>query len=168
LLGAAAILVATLGYALGAMLLRRHLADIDSTATMGACLVVAAILLLPVALLDPPTEMPSSEAIGSIVLLGFVCTAGGLALYGALILMVGAGRALLVTYMNPIVATALGVAILGERPGPGALLGLALILAGSWVASRGSSKAASIEPVVATVNRAEGTISSAPNRDKFR
>jgi drug/metabolite transporter (DMT)-like permease len=31
----------------------------------------------------------------------------------------------------------LGIILLGEQPGPGALLGLALILAGSWVASRG-------------------------------
>jgi len=54
------------------------------------------------------------------------------------VLIAGAGRALLVTYINPLVATALGVVVLGERPGSGVAVGLTLILAGSWLASRNS------------------------------
>jgi drug/metabolite transporter (DMT)-like permease len=42
-----------------------------------------------------------------------------------------------ITYVNPIVAVALGVAVLGERPGPGAIAGLLLILAGSWLSTDG-------------------------------
>jgi drug/metabolite transporter (DMT)-like permease len=35
--------------------------------------------------------------------------------YGALVSEVGPGRALVVTYLNPVVALTLGVGILGER-----------------------------------------------------
>ncbi len=35
----------------------------------------------------------------------------------------GAGRALVITYIVPVVAVALGVAVLGERPGAGAAAG---------------------------------------------
>ena len=55
----------------------------------------------------------------------------------SLIAEVGPGRALVITYVNPVVAVALGVAILGERPGAGAIAGLLLILAGSWLSTDG-------------------------------
>jgi drug/metabolite transporter (DMT)-like permease len=48
---------------------------------------------------------------------------------------VGAGRALVVTYVNPVVAITLGMIILGDRPGIGAIIGLLLILGGSWLAT---------------------------------
>jgi drug/metabolite transporter (DMT)-like permease len=42
-----------------------------------------------------------------------------------------------ITYINPVIAVGLGVAILGERPGAGAVAGLLLILAGSWLSTDG-------------------------------
>jgi hypothetical protein len=71
------------------------------------------------------------------VVLGLFCTAAAFVLYGALVAEVGAGRALVVTYVNPVVAVGLGVAVLGERPGTGAVAGLLLILAGSWLSTDG-------------------------------
>jgi drug/metabolite transporter (DMT)-like permease len=71
----------------------------------------------------------------ALAVLGLVCTAAGLVVYGMLVAEAGAGRALVITYVNPVVAVALGMAFLGERPGPGALVGLALILVGSWLAT---------------------------------
>jgi drug/metabolite transporter (DMT)-like permease len=137
LLGALAILVSAFCYAVGPMVVKRHLADLDPRASMGASLAVAAVLLVPITLADPPRSMPSLDAIGSIVALGLFCTAAALAFYGMLIAEVGAGRALVITYINPVVAVGLGVAILGERPGPGAIAGLLLILAGSWLSTDG-------------------------------
>jgi drug/metabolite transporter (DMT)-like permease len=49
----------------------------------------------------------------------------------------GPSRAVIITYVNPVVALALGVALLGEQPGAGAIAGLLLILAGSWFATDG-------------------------------
>jgi hypothetical protein len=42
-----------------------------------------------------------------------------------------------ITYIAPVVAVTLGVTILGERPGAGAVAGLLLILAGSWLSTDG-------------------------------
>ena len=47
------------------------------------------------------------------------------------------GPRTVITYIAPIVAVALGVAVLGERPGTGAIAGLLLILAGSWLSTDG-------------------------------
>ena len=135
LLGAAALVVAAFGYAVGPMILKRHLADLDQRAVMGTALVVAALLLAPGAALDPPEAMPSAAALVALAVLGLVCTAAGLVVYGMLVAEAGAGRALVITYVNPVVAVALGIVFLGERPGPGALIGLGLILAGSWLAT---------------------------------
>jgi drug/metabolite transporter (DMT)-like permease len=136
LIGAAAILTAAFCYAVGPMVLKRHLADLDPRASMGASLVLATVLLAPAAALDPPAVWPKAQAIGALLGLGLLCTAAPLVFFGALIAEVGAGRALVVTYVNPVVAVVLGMALLGERPGAGAVVGLALILVGSWLSTR--------------------------------
>jgi drug/metabolite transporter (DMT)-like permease len=139
LAGAAAVGLAACGYAAGPMILKRHLADLDARATMGASLAMAAVLLAPLAALDPPTAAALSlEAVVALVVLGLVCTALAFVVMAMLVADVGPGRALVITYVNPVVAVALGVVVLGERPGPGALVGLALILAGSWLSTRSS------------------------------
>ncbi len=137
LLGALAILAAALGYAIGPMVLKRTLADLDPRASMGASLAIASVLLSPAAALDPPGSMPSATAIGALIGLGLLCTAAAFVFYGALVAEVGAGRALVITYVNPVVAVGLGVAILGEHPHATALAGLLLILAGSWLSTDG-------------------------------
>jgi drug/metabolite transporter (DMT)-like permease len=137
LLGAGAILLAAVGYAAGPMVFKRHLADLDPRATMGASLVIAAALLAPLAALDPPSAAPSASALVALVVLGLFCTAAAFVFFGALIAEVGPGRALVITYVAPVVAVALGVTVLGERPGAGAVAGLLLILAGSWLSTDG-------------------------------
>ena len=138
LLGAGAILLAALCYAIGPMVLKRHLADLDPRASMGAALAVAAVALTPAVALDPPAEIPPAPAIAALVVLGLLCTAAAFAIYGALVLEVGAGRAIVITYVAPVVAVIGGVAFLDEHPGAGAIVGLALILLGSWLATRAS------------------------------
>lgn len=137
LFGAGAILIAAVGYAAGPMILKRHLSDLDPRAAMGASLALAAVVLTPVAALDLPTRVPSATALSAIAVLGLACTAAGFVLMAVLVVAVGAGRALVITYINPVIAVALGVAVLGERPGAGAIAGLLLILAGSWLATDG-------------------------------
>ena len=132
LVGAAAILISALCYAIGPMILKRHLADLDPRASMAAALAIA-----PAAAIDPPSEVPSGSAVVALVVLGIFCTAAAFAIYAALVAEVGAGRALVITYVAPVVAVALGVAILGEQLGAGAIAGLLLILAGSWLSTDG-------------------------------
>jgi drug/metabolite transporter (DMT)-like permease len=105
---------------------------------MGAILAIAALALTPVAALDPPTRASfTADSVLAIVVLGLLCTAAALVLMATLVAEVGPGKALVITYVNPVVAVALGVAILGERPGAGAIAGLLLILAGSWLSTDG-------------------------------
>ena len=137
MLGALAILLAAFCYAVGPMVLKRHLADLDPRASMGAALAVAAVVLTPAVLVKPPTEVPSGSALVSLAVLGFFCTAAAFVFYGALVAEAGPGRALVITYIAPVVAVALGVAVLGEQPGTGAIAGLLLILAGSWLSTDG-------------------------------
>ena len=137
LLGALAILVAAFCYAIGPMVLKRHLAHLDQRASMGAALALAAVFLTPAVAAEPPSLSISAAAIAALLALGVLCTAAAFVMYGMLITEVGAGRALVVTYINPVIAVGLGVAILGERPGAGAIAGLLLILAGSWLSTDG-------------------------------
>jgi drug/metabolite transporter (DMT)-like permease len=104
---------------------------------MGASLVVAAVMLAPLAAVDPPTAVPSASALIALVVLGLFCTAAAFVFFGVLIAEVGPGRGLVITYVAPVVAVTLGVTVLGERPGAGAVAGLLLILAGSWLSTDG-------------------------------
>jgi drug/metabolite transporter (DMT)-like permease len=137
LLGALAILLAAFCYAVGPMVLKRHLADLDPRASMGAALAVAALVLTPAVAVDPPTAVPPGSALVALSVLGLFCTAAAFVFYGALVAEAGPGRALVITYIAPVVALALGVAVLGEHPGAGAVVGLLLILAGSWLSTDG-------------------------------
>ena len=105
---------------------------------IAASLVTASLLLLVPAVLTFPHAMPSMVALSSIVVLGLVCTATAMLLMFYLVSHAGAARASIITYINPIVATLLGMLILHERLGVGGYLAFVLILFGSWLATRGS------------------------------
>jgi drug/metabolite transporter (DMT)-like permease len=137
LLGAAAVGVAAFGYAVGPMVFKRKLVDLDPRAAMGVSLAVASLMLAPAAAVAPPAARPSDAALLSIAVLGLLCTAAAFVFMAVLVADVGPGRALVITYVTPVVAVALGVAVLGESVGPGAVAGLLLILAGSWLSTDG-------------------------------
>lgn len=136
-LGALAVLVAAVGYAIGPMLVKLGMNGIDSRAAMGGSLVIATVILAPFAAVDLPSRAPTVGAWAAVVALGVFCTAMAFVVYTALVREAGTGRATVITYVNPLVAVVLGVTLLGERPGPGALAGLVLILAGSWLSTGG-------------------------------
>jgi drug/metabolite transporter (DMT)-like permease len=143
LLGAVLALVATLGYAAAPLIVTRHLSDLDPLGPVTASLVLTTILLLPAAILWPPHGLPTPAALGSIAVLGVVCTVLGLIIFFQLITEAGASRASLITYVNPVVAVVVGVLALHEHVGVMSLLGLLLILAGSWLAAGGVDSVAS-------------------------
>lgn len=135
--GTALIVLAAVGYAIGPLVLKAKLAHMDARAMMGASLAIASVMLAIPAATTWPSAVPPANAVGSIVVLGLVCTALAFVVFSVLIREVGPGKALVITYVNPVVAVALGVIILGERPGAGAVAGLLLILAGSWLSTDG-------------------------------
>jgi drug/metabolite transporter (DMT)-like permease len=137
LAGAGAILLAAVCYAIGPMIVKRRLSDVDPLGPVAASLGIAALLVTPFAAADLPETTPSADALVSVAVLGLVCSALAFLLFFRLIAEVGPGRATIITYINPVVALALGVAILGESVTAGAVVGLLLILAGSWLSTDG-------------------------------
>jgi drug/metabolite transporter (DMT)-like permease len=137
LVGALAVLGGAVGYAIGPLIAKRHLTAGDPLGPVAGSLGIATVMLLPFAVAGLPTEAPDSEAVASVVVLGLVCTAVGFLLYLSLIAEVGPSRATIITYVNPVVALALGVAILDEHVTGAMVAGLLLILAGSWLSTDG-------------------------------
>ena len=154
LIGVGCMLIATLGYSAAPLIVRAKMAGLHPMGPVAASLAIAAVLLTPAGLATLPGHMPPDKVIGSIVVLGIACTAVALAVMFALIAEAGPSRASVVTYINPVIAVALGVAFLGEGLGAGAIAGLVLILAGSWLATGGRPSGARTQ--VAFDARADG------------
>ncbi len=133
--GVACVVIATFGYVAGPLVVQKYLADVDELGSLAASLVVASVVLLPLAALSAPVTVPSAASLWSILVLGVVCTAAALLLYFYLIGKAGASRASVVAYVCPAVAALLGVLVLGERFSSGMVGAFALILVGSWMAT---------------------------------
>ena len=138
LLGAALVLVATLGYAIAPIIVSRRLSDLDPLGPVTASLLIATVALLPPAIATFPGQLPSVSALIAIAVLGIICTAAGLLVFFRLIAEAGPSRASVITYVNPLVAVIVGVVTLGERLSLVSVAGLGLILVGSWVSTGGS------------------------------
>jgi drug/metabolite transporter (DMT)-like permease len=94
------------------------------------------LFYLPFALLVPSAP-PTLRSMSSLVALAVLCTALAFIVFFALIDEVGPARAPLFTYVNPVVAIALGTLLLGEQLGLGLLLGFPLVIIGCWLAATG-------------------------------
>jgi drug/metabolite transporter (DMT)-like permease len=137
LLGAFAILLAAIGYATGPMIIKHRFGELDPLGPVTASMGISALVLAPAAAFSAPPAMPSAQTLLSVLVLGLACSALGFLLFFALIHAVGPGRATVITFVNPVVAVALGIVLLGEGLGPSAIAGLLLILAGSWLSTGG-------------------------------
>jgi drug/metabolite transporter (DMT)-like permease len=137
-IGGAMVLLATLCYAGSTLLVKRAFSDVPMLGVVTVATAISSLLLAPFALALTPARLPSINVVLALVALGVLCTAAGLLSYFALIVEAGPSRASVITYMNPGVAVALGVAILGEPLTGGILAGFVLIIAGSWLSTRPS------------------------------
>jgi drug/metabolite transporter (DMT)-like permease len=136
--GVACMLISAVGYAMGPLIIQRHMQQIDAIGPLAVCLAISSAVLFVPALLVMPVNLPSATALACIAALGVVCTAFAMMLMFYLVNHAGASRATLITYLNPAVASLLGVMLLDERLGTSGLLAFALILLGSWLATRGA------------------------------
>jgi drug/metabolite transporter (DMT)-like permease len=135
--GVLAVVVASVSYAAGGLYGQLRLEGTPGPVLATASMVGGALILLPLAVLQFPTELPSWEAAASLAALTVLGTVlGQLVLYRTLRLH-GASRLSLVTYLMPIVAILWGVLLLNEPITAGLVLGLALILLGVGVGSGG-------------------------------
>ena len=102
---------------------------------------VGAVILVPLAFAaEAPLSLnPSTGAIGAILVTGVFCTAIAMSLYFVVVRRVGATRSSIVLLFFPVVAVALGAAVLGERLPVEAFVGLALIMAGALAVGGGAT-----------------------------
>lgn len=128
------------GYATAPMVVSRKLPEVPGVAAASVALTITAVVYAPFAVprLGDAADA-SGEALLSLLALGAVCTALALALFFALIREVGPQRALVITFVNPVVAVLLGVLLLDEPFTLGIALGLPLVLAGCVLATRRGS-----------------------------
>ncbi len=137
LLGGLMVLLASLGYAIGGLFLKCRLRGVQPVGVAAATMVVSTLVLLPALAFTLPSAMPHVQTIGAMLALGAGGTGLAFLIFYTLIADIGPSRATLVTYIAPGFAVVYGIALLSEPLTAGGLLGLALILAGSWVAVEG-------------------------------
>jgi drug/metabolite transporter (DMT)-like permease len=136
LLGAGMVLLAALSYAFATKLVQQRLADVPPDALTAGTTTVSTLVLLPFALVRLPSEPVAGNAWLALAALGLLCTALAMLAFYRLIGLAGSNRAGLVTYLNPVVAVLLGVALLHEPIGAGTVAGFLLIVAGCWLSTR--------------------------------
>jgi drug/metabolite transporter (DMT)-like permease len=133
--GQGAVLLAALSYAISGIYGRHALKGTPVQVSATGQLVSGALMLMPLAALQVPRQVPSFEAIGSVVILAVAGTALASMMYYWLLVRVGATGTLLVTYLLPVFALVWGALLLGETVTFLALAGLLLVLAGIAISS---------------------------------
>jgi drug/metabolite transporter (DMT)-like permease len=137
LLGGLAVVLAGLGYAVGALLVKHHLSDAPPLGVAAWVMVASTAWLTPVALATLPGSAPGPGPVASVVVLGVLGTGVAFAIFYNLLARVGPARTWVLTYLAPAFAVAYGAVLLDETITLATLAGLALILAGSWLAAEG-------------------------------
>src|ERR671911_2622437 len=128
LLAVAAMLLASLSYALGATYAKRSFSGIPPLGMAIGQLGGAVALLLPLAVVSLPEEAPSFVVALSMLGLALLSTAVAYLIYFRLIENVGPTSTLTVTLLVPVFGLLFGVLLLEEPFGPGTLAGLGIIL----------------------------------------
>jgi drug/metabolite transporter (DMT)-like permease len=133
------VLLVALGYSIGPLIANRKLSSLPPVAVNTVCLGAAALVYAPFAALTFPKHVPSAQVLASLAALGVICTAAAFLIFFRLIAEVGPARATVITYVNPAVAVALGVLVLGEHLTAAIGVSFVLILGGSVLATRSGS-----------------------------
>lgn len=140
------VLLVAVCYATAPQIAARWMRDVPSLPMTTACLVLAAAVYAAPAAATWPAAVPSPAVLAAIGTLAVLCTALALVVFFKLLQEVGPSRALVFTYVNPAVAVAAGVAILGEPLTVTMVAAFVLILAGSILATRAPAPVLHPEP----------------------
>jgi drug/metabolite transporter (DMT)-like permease len=137
LVGGLAVVLASLGYALGAFFLKRRFSNEQPVGLVAATMAFSALLTLPFAALDLPAAAPGAGTVVAIAALGVVGTGLAFVIFYELIGSVGPSKASLVAYIAPGFAVVYGVTLRDESFTLATAVGLLLIVGGSWIAAEG-------------------------------
>jgi drug/metabolite transporter (DMT)-like permease len=129
------VLLVAVCYASAPLIATRKLADVPALPMTAACLTLAALVYTPAAAATWPRHLPSAQVLASLAGLGVICTACAFIVFLELLKEVGTSRGMVFTYVNPAVAVAAGVALLGEPFTATIAVSFALILGGCLLAT---------------------------------
>jgi drug/metabolite transporter (DMT)-like permease len=139
LLSIAMVLIASVSYAYAVIMILANLPIVDGIAINGLAMAISTVFWGPVAIAQWPSNISMNSAL-SLIALGIFSTAFAFILFFKLIEEIGPARGSLVTYVNTAVAVVLGVIILKEPLTIGIVIGLPLVLIGSYLASKKSQE----------------------------
>lgn len=143
--------VSAICYAIAPIVAGRTMPNVSGLSLSAVALAMVSVIYAPFAAFSLPADIMKGPETGgwiSIVVLGAVSSAIAFVLFFELIKHVGPRRATLITYLNLLVASVLGIVFLNEPLTTGILIGLPLVVVGSYLAGRDRP------PKVARRNRA--------------
>lgn len=136
LLAALAVVATAACYASAGVFGAHRLGDTHPFVVGAGSMVIATVLVAPFGVPSLPAQMIDGKELGSVLVLGLVCTGVAYMVFFALLRGAGASRSILVTYLVPSAALVYAVVLLGEHIRATALIGLALILGGVALGAR--------------------------------
>jgi drug/metabolite transporter (DMT)-like permease len=130
-------LVAAISYSFAVNMISIKLPDVSGIAINGMAMFITAVAYAPLMILQwPAANTVSAESALSLLALGIFCTALAFISFFIVMKEIGPARASIGTYVNTAVAVVLGVIILSEPLTLGIIIGLPLVMIGSFLASR--------------------------------
>lgn len=135
----AMVILASIMYAYAVLMITTNLPGVDGIAINGLAMVMTSMLYTPIAIAMWPSNHVSINAIAALVALGVFSTAIAFMLFFIVIVEIGPARGSLTTYVNTAIAVVLGILILGEPITLGIIVGLPMVVLGSYLASRKST-----------------------------
>lgn len=136
-----AVLLAALGYGFAPNTIAKNLPGVSAIAINAIAMTMAAIVYAPFAYMQWPHGDVATKSLLSLIALGIFPTAVAFIVFFAIVDEIGTARASLVTYVNTAFAVFLGVLLLSEPITTGMIVGLPLVLVGSYLASKKPSTA---------------------------
>ena len=131
--------VSAICYAIAPIVAGRAMPNVSGLSLSAVALAMVSIIYAPFAMFSVPADIAKGPDLSgwiSIVVLGAVSSAIAFVLFFELITHVGPRRATLITYLNLMVASVLGIVFLNEPLTTGILIGLPLVVVGSYLAGR--------------------------------
>ena len=132
----AMVILAAIMYAYAVLMITTNLPGVDGIAINGVAMGLTCLFYTPIAISTWPSNPVSADAIAALVVLGVFSTAIAFMLFFIVIVEIGVARGSLTTYVNTAVAVVLGIIILDEPITLGIIVGLPMVLLGSFLASR--------------------------------
>ena len=133
--GTLAVVLSSLSYASGGVYGQLQVRDIPGPVLATGNMLAAAVILLPLAIADPPTTAPGSDAIAGLIGLILIPTFAGQLLLFRVLRLHGSRKLSIVTYLMPAFAIVYGALLLDEPVTVAMLAGFALIAVGAALAS---------------------------------